>query len=153
MNYVRKFPKSSEKDVPVDNLIEYLMLNERALQCYKKLMANNLPDTYFMAPPRSWLVHFRISEEEYTDEVTRYLEVPKVLEKRQSLSETDLSIIGNGTSSRMGQQDEELDADNSHVFQRRRHSMSASQHRKMDRQREQSEEAILEEDEPEESPQ
>ncbi len=79
--------------------------------------------------------------------------MPKVLEKRQSLSETDLSVIGYGTSSRTGQQDEELDADNSHDFQRRRHSTSISQHRKTDKQREQSEEVILEEEEPEESPQ
>ncbi len=136
----------------MDSLIQYLTLKERALQCYKKLTANNLPDSYFTALSLSWLVHFRVSEEEYTDEVTRYLEVLKVLEKRQSLSETALSVIGNGTNSRTGHQDEELDADDSHVFKRRRHSMSTSQHRKTDRQKDQTEEVILEEDEPEESP-
>ncbi len=138
--------------MPADNLIQYLILKERALQCYKKLTANNLTDSYYMAPPRFWLVHFSISEEDYTDEVTRYLEVPKVLEKRQSLSETDLSVIASGTDSKMGQEDEEPDAEDSHVFQRRRHSTSTSQHRKTDKLKDQMEEVILEEEEPEEPP-
>ncbi len=53
-----------------------------------------------------------------------------------------------------GSQDEELDAENSAVFPRIRHSTSTStQHRKTDRRKGHSEDAILEEDEPEESPQ
>ncbi len=97
-------------------------------------------------------MHFRVNEEEYTDEVTRYLEVPKVMEKIQSLSETDLSVIANGTDSRMGQEDEEPDAETSHVFQRKRHSTSTRQHRKTDRLKDQAEEVILEEEEPVEPP-
>ncbi len=155
LNYVGKFQKGSKKDVPADSLIQYLTLKERALQCYKKLTANNLPDSYYVAPPCSWLVHFRLNEDEYTDEVTRYLAKPKPLEKRQSLSETDLSVIRDGAKSRGEQQDNELDAEESEVFPARiRHSTGASiQHRKTDKRKAQSEDVILEEEELEESPQ
>ncbi len=49
-NFIGTFLEGSEKDVPSDLLLQYLDTVQRVLQCYQKLMVNNLPVQYYNAP-------------------------------------------------------------------------------------------------------
>ncbi len=87
-NYIGKFSEGSDREVPPDSILQQLETSERALQCYQRITANNLPETYYTALPVSWLIHFKITSEQYKEEVATYLLQKRRSSQRQSISVT-----------------------------------------------------------------